>query len=65
MEKNPFFQFTPVLGAFRIKINAIKSVLTEEQQAAVDNYIQSAAAKFADSLEFDEKEREVLAKFLE
>lgn len=65
MKKNPFSQFTPVWGAFRIKLNAIKSVLTDEQQAAVDDYIQSAAANFADSLEFDEKEREMLAKFLE
>lgn len=65
MEKSPFSLLTPALGAFRIKINAIESVLTEEQQVAVDAYIQSAAAKFAESHQFDEKEREIFAKYLE
>jgi hypothetical protein len=65
MEKSPFSPLTPVLGALKIKINAIKSVLTEEQQIAVDAYIQSAAAKFAESHQFDEKEREIFAKYLE
>lgn len=51
--------------ALKIKINALKSTLSDEQLAVFESSVKSSAEKFADSKNLSLSEREFLAKELE